>query len=138
MMPGTIRLGLALGLVALFVGRGAVAGDLALAGVEAEAAKPAPAVALENPPVAKAQADRPDRPLKRRLTTAERWRGKPYLRAEDSLLRGEALNRALPPSPANVAPQGVGLRSVEAEELRRRALDMALPKAGNPILPGGF
>jgi len=88
------------------------------------------------------KARKADKPAKRRLSTAERWRGRPYLRAEDSLPRGEALNRALPPNPTNVS-QGslggsVGLRSAEAAELRRRALDMALPEIVNPIMPGGF
>jgi hypothetical protein len=43
---------------------------------------------------------------RRRLSTIERWRGKPYLRAEDSLLRGQALDKAITPIQNGLATNG--------------------------------
>ena len=81
------------------------------------------------------------KPERRRLTTEERWRGKPYLRvrSEDSMLRGQALNQALPPSAPTFSTGGIGLRTAEGDDLRKRALDMALPANGvNRPFPTGF
>jgi hypothetical protein len=75
-----------------------------------------------------------------RLTTRERWRGAPYLRGSaDELLRGQALDVALPP--ANSAFQGgaelqSGLFVAETDGVRKEALDKALPPA-NPAIVGG-
>lgn len=75
-----------------------------------------------------------------RLSTRDRWRGKPYLRTSaDETVRSHALDVALPP--ANAAFQGgaslgtPGIRSNE-DFIRNHALDKSLP-AFNPAFVGG-
>lgn len=75
-----------------------------------------------------------------RLSTLDRWRGKPYLRSSaDETVRSHALDLALPP--ANSAFQGganLQSPSVYSNEdfIRYQALDKALP-AFNPAFVGG-
>jgi hypothetical protein len=68
-------------------------------------------------------------PAKRRLTTAERWRGRPYLRsAEGELVRSEALDKRLPPAQPPFT-SGFGLNTAGSEVLRSHALDRNIPLA---------
>jgi hypothetical protein len=75
-----------------------------------------------------------------RLSTRDRWRGKPYLRSTaNETLRSHALDLALPP--ANPAFQGGASLNqpglfVSETAMRKEALDKALPPA-NPALVGG-
>lgn len=98
----------------------------------------APALADEAAPVSKrddapAVVTLPDaRP--ERLSTRDRWRGGPYVRAsaaENERLRSEALDRALPVQSPLATAFGV-----ENERLRSEALDKALP-IGNPAFASG-
>lgn len=88
----------------------------------------------------KALAPMPTTTHRVRLSTRDRWRGAPYLRGSaDELLRGQALDVALPP--ANSAFQGgaelqSGLFVSETEGVRKEALDKILPPA-NPAMIGG-
>jgi hypothetical protein len=76
-----------------------------------------------------------------RLSTRDRWRGRPYLRSTaDETLRSQALDVALPP--ANPAFNGgvslhqtPGIFSSE-DFIRNEALSKALPPA-NPAMVGG-
>jgi hypothetical protein len=73
-------------------------------------------------------------PAKRRLTTAERWRGRPYLRAaENELIRSEALDKRLPPAQPPFS-SGFGLNTAGSEVLRSHALDRNIPLS----MPGGL
>jgi hypothetical protein len=66
-------------------------------------------------------------PAKRRLTTAERWRGAPYVRnAESELVRSEALDKRLPPAQPPFT-SGFGLNTAGSEVLRSHALDRNIP-----------
>jgi hypothetical protein len=69
-----------------------------------------------------------------RLSTRDRWRGAPYVRAsaaENERLRSEALDRALPVQ----SPLGT-VFGVENERIRSEALDKALP-IQNPAFATG-
>lgn len=114
-----IRLGLAL-LVALL---------LALPAVTAEALQPGDSEPWEVAFAASGETSSPaPKTKRRRLTTEERWRGKPYIRAEDAELRGQALDRSVLPSETNFGTTGAhGLQSSDGEALRREALDKAMP-----------
>jgi hypothetical protein len=66
-------------------------------------------------------------PAKQRLTTAERWRGAPYLRSTESeLVRSEALDKRLPPAQPPFT-SGFGLNTAGSEVLRSHALDRNIP-----------
>jgi hypothetical protein len=75
-----------------------------------------------------------------RLSTRDRWRGKPYLRSSaDETLRSHALDVALPP--ANSAFQGgVSLQPpgtlASEHAVRTEALDKALPPANSAFVGG--
>ncbi len=80
---------------------------------------------------------------RRRLTTEERWRGRPYLKAaEDAQLRGQALDRSIMPSETNFGTTGAhGLQSSDGAALRREALDKSMPVPLNRLnqsFVGGF
>ena len=126
-----IRLALALSFAVLLAGRGAIAEP-----AEPDRSEPARVVAASSDTAAEPVAEA--RPARRRLTATERWRGKPYLRSEDSLIRGQALDMALPPSAPTFSTGGVALQAAGDGALRKQALDMALPGGVNRILPGGF
>jgi len=82
---------------------------------------------------------KPTAKARRRLTTSERWRGKPYLSAEDSLLRAQALDKAIPAIQNGYASGGAfGFQGIESEEQRQRALDRAMPISLNPSFRSGF
>lgn len=75
-----------------------------------------------------------------RLSTRDRWRGRPYVRSTaDETLRSQALDIALPPAnPAfqgGVAISGPGIFASE-DSIRNEALNKSLPPA-NPALVGG-
>jgi hypothetical protein len=76
-----------------------------------------------------------------RLSTRDRWRGRPYLRSTaDETLRSHALDVALPSAnPAfqgGVAVSGPGTFSSE-DFIRNEALNKALPPANAAIVGGG-
>jgi hypothetical protein len=82
----------------------------------------------------------PTKTRRTRLSTRDRWRGKPYVRSSaDETVRSHALDMALPP--ANPAFQGgaslngPGVFSYEGA-LRNELLNQALPPA-NPAFVGG-
>ncbi len=104
----------------------------------------APTEVTSATPEAQVEAKPARKPARRRLTTAERWRGKPYLRSEDAQLRGQALGTALPPTEngfgnsGGLGLQAVGFQAVENETLRRQALDESMPIPLNPTWRSGF
>jgi hypothetical protein len=78
---------------------------------------------------------------RKRLSTLDRWRGRPYVRSTaDENLRSRALDMALPP--ANEAFQGggsLGAHAAFASEhaIRAEALDFFLPPANSAFGGGG-